>query len=140
VVITNGHYAVPHIAAIPGLFVWEKIYPATITHSKYFHNAQGFSKKRVVVVGSSASGFDLASQLTAVCGLPVYQYQKSVSELAVGSDSNISRMSEIVGVIVGERRVVFKNGEEVENVDAIVFCTGYFYFTTISYLVAPRPH
>jgi cation diffusion facilitator CzcD-associated flavoprotein CzcO len=129
IVVSNGHYAVPYIPNISGLALWENLYPGSITHSKYFRNATGFSNKRVVVVGNSASGLDVASQLTTTCQLPLYRSQKSTSEMSVGvdSDTEIRTMSEIIRVNPFERRVSFQNGVEIEGIDAIVFCTGYFY-------------
>jgi cation diffusion facilitator CzcD-associated flavoprotein CzcO len=129
VVIANGHYAVPHIPDITGLKDWALQFPGSIAHSKYYRNLKGYAGKKVIVVGSSASGLDIASHLTETCQLPVYQSQKSVSELAKGftANPNIRNVVEIAEVIPVERKVKFVDDTEIDGIDAIIFCTGYLY-------------
>lgn len=45
VAIANGHYTVPFIPDIPGIQEWNKQYPGSITHSKYYRKPEDFQAK-----------------------------------------------------------------------------------------------
>lgn len=141
VVVANGHYAVPFIPDIPGLKVWQSQFPESIAHSKYYRTPDRFKDKRVIVVGSSASGLDIASHLTEVCKTPVYQSQKSVSELARGfmDNPNIQTVGQIARLIPDGRKAILIDGTEIDAVDAIIFCTGYFYSFAFLQNLKPSP-
>jgi thioredoxin reductase len=141
VVVANGHYAVPFIPNIPGLGVWASRFPGSIIHSKYYRTPDHYMDKRVIVVGSSASGLDIASHLTEVCSLPVYQSQKSVSDFARGflDNSKIKIVGQIASVIPDQRKVMLMDGTEIEAVDTIVFCTGYLYSFPFFHNLKPSP-
>ncbi|KAF2671426.1 putative flavin dependent monooxygenase [Microthyrium microscopicum] len=129
IVVANGHYFVPCIPSIDGLREWSQKHPGSITHSKYYRSPAQFAGKKVVVVGSHASGLDISQQLTSACQQPVYLSQKSVSEMAAGFKANagIQSIGQIDRVDPGTRQVTLKDGTILDAVDAIIFCTGYFY-------------
>jgi cation diffusion facilitator CzcD-associated flavoprotein CzcO len=79
------------------------------------------------VVGNSASGVDLSAQISTVSQLPVLVCEKDAT-VAVKEEKPWARMvPEIVEFLPEERSVRFNNGEVERDVDAVVFCTGYFY-------------
>lgn len=128
VIVGNGHYDVPKLPDVPGIEAFSKAYPNIITHSKFYRVPEIYAGKKVIIVGNSASGIDIGSQIATVCALPLLQSQKSESYLKVGEGSpSIVEKPEIVEYTIDNRSVRFADGSVELDVDAIVYCTGYFY-------------
>lgn len=128
VIIANGHYDVPKLPSVRGIEAFAAAHPSVITHSKFYRAPEVYANKRVIVVGNSASGIDIGSQIAAVCRLPLLQSQKSESYLKVGDASpSIVEKPEITEYIPSNRSVRFADGSVESEIDAIVYCTGYFY-------------
>ncbi|KAJ5735808.1 uncharacterized protein N7483_000933 [Penicillium malachiteum] len=130
VVVASGHFAVPYIPEISGIEAWDRPYPKAISHSKFYDSAEEFRSKKVIVVGSSASGLDIGAQINQSSKGKVIVSQKSESYLAALVPSDKIIHSEIVSFLTPseyDRAVQFADGHIEKEVDAIVFCTGYFY-------------
>jgi cation diffusion facilitator CzcD-associated flavoprotein CzcO len=56
IVIANGHYSVPYIPSVQGIEAFNAAYPSIIQHSKLYRSPAPFVGKKVIVVGSAASG------------------------------------------------------------------------------------
>ncbi|KAL2220253.1 hypothetical protein M432DRAFT_561066 [Thermoascus aurantiacus ATCC 26904] len=130
VVVANGHYNVPYVPAIEGIEVWSKAYPGAISHSKFYDSPEPFRGKKVIVVGNSASGIDIGAQISEVCEGPLLCSSRSESYLSPGPATDSVECPEIVEFLspsTHERGVRFADGRIEENIDAILFCTGYLY-------------
>ncbi|KAJ0148475.1 Thiol-specific monooxygenase [Colletotrichum tanaceti] len=128
VLVASGHYNDPFIPDIPGLADFDKAHPGSITHSKFYRNAAQYKDKKVIIVGNSASGIDLSAQISAVCALPVIVSEKTVPNAPAEDRSSWAKTTpEIAEFIPDGRRVRFADGAVETGVDAVVFCTGYFY-------------
>ncbi|USW58359.1 Putative flavin monooxygenase, FAD/NAD(P)-binding domain superfamily [Septoria linicola] len=127
VIVANGHYNVPFIPPIPGLGELEKSRPSVI-HSKHFRGRDQYQGKRVVVVGGSVSAADIAFDLASVAESPVHAVNlKRTINVYFGDEAfkhpSIQRhpaISKVCG-----RSVYTEDGTVIENVDAIIFGTGY---------------
>ncbi|OAX85400.1 hypothetical protein ACJ72_00211 [Emergomyces africanus] len=141
VVAASGHYSVPHIPAIDGISEWNAAYPNSISHSKSYSSPAEFRNKKVIVVGNSASGVDIGAQIGTTCRKPLLVSSRSASYFAVGTDDDKKEYPQIIEFLsptTHNRAVRFENGEIEEEVDAVVFCTGYFYsFPFLSSLKPP---
>ncbi|KAI9047313.1 hypothetical protein LZ554_008760 [Drepanopeziza brunnea f. sp. 'monogermtubi'] len=128
VCVANGHYSVPWIPDVPGIKEFHAAYPSIISHSKVYRSPEGFTDKKVVVCGNSASGSDIANQISAVCKKPLLNSTNGPStfQLPVGGIA-IEEMPKIVEYIVGGRAVKFEDGRIEKDIDAIVYATGYLY-------------
>lgn len=129
IVVASGHYSNPFLPEIRGISQWNHDYPGTISHSKSFQRPQDFKDKRVLVVGYSASGYDISAQIASHCISPVIVSVRSDTPFAAMPSSTI-RMPEIVEFLSPahhNRAVKFSNGHIEAGIDAIVFCTGYLY-------------
>jgi thioredoxin reductase len=116
-IVANGHFTVPHVPDIPGIAQWNDRYPGTISHSKYLRRAEEYKGKKVLVVGDSASGTDICAHL-----LPF------VSELLWSSRSPTGiQYPPIARFLPNTAGVTFANGTTSFAIDAVIFCTGYFY-------------
>ena len=77
-----------------------------------------------MVVGNSASGVDIAHQITAVAASPVLQACKSESDLATGlAREKIRTLPPIASFQLEGRTVIFEDGTVEKDVDYILFCT-----------------
>lgn len=59
VIVSTGHYSIPHIPIIQGLSDWNKNLPGSIIHSKSFRSEQIFKDKKVLFIGTGLSGIDI---------------------------------------------------------------------------------
>ncbi|KAF2754790.1 flavin-containing monooxygenase family protein [Pseudovirgaria hyperparasitica] len=128
VVVANGHYNLPYIPDIHGIKNWNRSLPGSISHSKYFRRPDEFAGKKVIIVGNSASGIDIGSQIATVCKGSLIISSRSESYLTPATPmSNKLDLPTISALDPNGRTVIFSNGHIESDVDSIVFCTGYFY-------------
>lgn len=133
VVIAAGHYTVPFIPSTPGLAELSRNFPGSIEHSKAWREPEKYRGKRVVVVGASISGTDISFALAEVAETPLNsvvrgRYHPYFFDWAF-QHPNILRRPPITHITsnreTGERTVYFQDGTKLENVDHIIFGTGY---------------
>lgn len=130
VVAANGHYAVPFIPDIPGLELWNKAYPKSVSHAKLYDSPEDFREKKVVIVGGAASGLDIGAQIGSVTKGRVIVSQRAESYLAASAPSNRivrPQIMEFLPPADHERAVRFEDGHIEDHIDSVLFCTGYFY-------------
>lgn len=127
VVVANGHFNVPYIPSVPGIEDWHRAYPRSICHSKFYRAPEHYAGKKVVVVGNSASGIDIAAQLRTICEKPLILSSRTESFLQPDPSADQIEKPRIVRFEVENRTVVFEDGSREADVDAILYCTGYFY-------------
>lgn len=142
VVVANGHYTVPYVPDIKGIAEWNATYPGAIIHSKSYRKPEDFKEKKVLVVGNSASGLDIATQIGQYCKGPVLLSARSVSAFGTLPPAewreDVDELVHFLPHEEGNRAVRFKSGRTVEDIDSIVFATGYFYtFPFLSTLSPP---
>ncbi|RGP78813.1 dimethylaniline monooxygenase [Fusarium longipes] len=128
VVVANGHYSVPYIPSIEGLEAFEKSRPGSVIHSKHFRGRDLYRSKRVVVVGASVSAADIAFDLVDVAQRPVYAMTIGHSPNGYFGDEafkhpHIQNHRSINKVV--NRTIHLENGDTINNVDHIIFGTGY---------------
>ncbi|GAB7348021.1 hypothetical protein MBLNU459_g6061t1 [Dothideomycetes sp. NU459] len=132
VVVASGHFSVPYVPQIDGLEEFEKLRPGSVLHSKMYRGREAHQGKRVVVVGGSVSAADITTDLLGVAQSPVYAVVNGRTinvYFGEGAFNNpgVSRKPSIARITTenGERTVHFIDGTHVENVDEIIFGTGY---------------
>lgn len=124
VVVANGHFNVPFIPDVEGLEEWSKKDPSSITHARYFVRDTDYKDKNVLVIGNKSSGSDISMQLS-VSAKKVFV---SSSEKEAIDNHNVTH----IGIV---KKYDYENGRSVETVDgdiinsidAVIFCTGYLY-------------
>ncbi|KAI9674610.1 MAG: hypothetical protein M1829_003692 [Trizodia sp. TS-e1964] len=127
IVIASGHFAVPYIPDAKGIASWNLAYPGVISHSKCFVKPSKFKDKKVLVVGNSASGVDIGTQIGRFCLRPLLISQKSPSHFLIDPAIGHEEVPPISEFIISHRAIRFEDGRVETEIDAIVFCTGYFY-------------
>jgi cation diffusion facilitator CzcD-associated flavoprotein CzcO len=127
VVVANGHFNIPYIPPVEGMEDWHRAYPGAITHSKFYRKPEHFTGQKVIIVGNSASGIDIGAQIRSQCQKPLIASTKSQSYLQTEPPPDQFDKPPISKYIVEGRTVVFSDGSAEEGVDAVLYCTGYFY-------------
>ncbi|KAJ5995629.1 hypothetical protein N7481_002606 [Penicillium waksmanii] len=144
IVVASGHFTVPYLPDIQGIDPWDKAYPGIISHSKFYDTPETFRDKKVVVVGNSASGLDIGAQINEVSKGSILVSQRSESYMAASAPGDKIICPEIVEFLspgTHNRAIRFADGRVEDEVDAVVFCTGYFYsYPFLSSLTPPGHH
>ncbi|KAK3654178.1 monooxygenase [Elasticomyces elasticus] len=138
VIVGNGHFNIPYMPQVRGIEEWSKAYPGSITHSKFYRTPEQYAGKKVIVVGNSASGIDIGHQIEQSCKSPLLLSSKSESFLVNAASSTKVDKPPIAEYVIEDRSVRFEDGTTETDVDAVLYCTGYFYsFPFLSTLDPP---
>ena len=121
VAVCNGHFSEPRVPQMPGLAE----FPGAALHSHNYRRPDALAGKRVVVLGSSVSGGDLSSELAQVAEVFFSGRLFEQRPPLAGQAGPIKRCPPIEHFVGSD--VVLTNGERIREVDAILFCTGYWY-------------
>lgn len=127
VVIANGHYATPSTPGIKNIEEFHQAYPFIISHSKQYRTPDPFKDKKVIVVGNGPSGIDIALQINGVCRRPALLSVREPTPADRLEHTGCREVPEIVEFLTVQRGVRFADGTVESDIDAIVFCTGFFY-------------
>ncbi|GAA5917339.1 hypothetical protein JCM5296_001296 [Sporobolomyces johnsonii] len=141
VMISNGHYSVPYVPWVEGLSSWK----GELSHARWYRDAKAFEDKTVLVIGNSASGYDVTRELamsihsrresgTDPTTLPkVYQSARSPPVIGIPFDApDAPEWAKEIAVFPPVRKVEgkvieFEDGRTLEDVDTIIYCTGYYF-------------
>ncbi|KAH7129078.1 hypothetical protein EDB81DRAFT_871743 [Dactylonectria macrodidyma] len=128
-VVATGHYSVPWFPEIPGLVEFDKKFPGTILHSKHFRSGEVFKGKKVVVLGASVSSHEIVHEILAFAESPVYASIRGDPLPAFGwapyTHPKISIKKGIARFDAETRRIHFSDGSHLDDIDHVIFGTGY---------------
>ena len=120
VVVASGHFSTPNMPHYPGY----ETFGGTLMHAHDFRDAVQFADRDVIVIGSSYSAEDIASQLwkyrarSVVCtsrsGPMGFDWPEGITEKPI--------LTHVEG-----RTVHFADGTAADA-DAIISCTGYLHY------------
>ncbi|CAF4820177.1 unnamed protein product [Rotaria sp. Silwood1] len=121
VIVAIGHYHMPNMTNIDGV----NQFPGRVLHSHDFRGADEFTGLNLLIIGGSESAEDIALQC--------YKFgARSVTISSRHEPVGLKWPDEIKDapmlVRMKERTAHFKNGSSVDNIDAIIFCTGYRHY------------
>ncbi|GAV53219.1 hypothetical protein ZYGR_0AI05030 [Zygosaccharomyces rouxii] len=119
VVVANGHYDRSYLPDTPGLQDW--LDHGAAIHSRDFVNCGIGRGKNVVVIGKGSSGSDILNQVWTVAN-KVYL---SVSNVEPNELATV--VPKIKQVDWSQRSVELVNGEKLENIDLLIYSTGYLF-------------
>lgn len=123
-VVCNGHYSQPRVPHVEG----EGRFPGLVMHSHSYRRGESFAGQRVVVVGASASGEDIAREV-AETAREVYLSARSWQNPEWATDTNpIGRLSNtwrrpMIRELREDGSAVFTSGDSVADVDTVLYCT-----------------
>lgn len=127
VIVSSGSYDSPYIPDKEGLSAWNEKYPDSISHSKQYRHPRQFKdvKGEIIVVGNSASGSDISYQIATELNRRLYKSARSKALLPDHVSSNLIVVPDIERLDPETKSVHFVDGTVVENVDKILFATGF---------------
>ncbi|KAK5651257.1 hypothetical protein OQA88_12665 [Cercophora sp. LCS_1] len=128
-VVATGHYNVPWIPEVEGIVEYDRRWPGRVVHSKHFRSGEGFRGKKVVVVGGSVSAHEIVHEVLPFAQHPVYASLRGDPIPSFGWAPFIHPYIEVKKQIKrldpATGNVHFVDGTVLENVDHIVYATGY---------------
>ncbi|TKW57271.1 Thiol-specific monooxygenase [Colletotrichum tanaceti] len=125
VVLANGHYSVPYVPHVKGLDEYIKKFPGRVVHSKTYRTPEPFTGKKIVTIGNSASGHDVTEELVKTARTPVFQSRRSKSRWDADEPPPGIEWKPIIKEYHLDGRIVFEDGSHLEDVDHVIYCTGY---------------
>ncbi|KAK4950278.1 monooxygenase [Elasticomyces elasticus] len=126
VVVALGVYHEPHVPKQYNVDEWCQAYPGSIIQAVDFCRPEHFRNKTVLVVGNSASGWDISLQLKDVAKMVVVSSGRWKAGDTLSAPTHIG-VKGIQSWDVSSRSVTFTDGRTAYGVDNIILCTGYVY-------------
>ncbi|KAI1287869.1 Senecionine N-oxygenase [Halotydeus destructor] len=121
--VCNGRYSVPNIP--DGRLISDlDTFKGETLHTHDYRISEPYRGKRVVVLGAGPSGIDIAVEVADVA-----QQVYLCHQLPSAFPDLPGNMTQILSTIVAcdEDKVIMKSGDVLENIDCIIFATGYLY-------------
>ncbi|KAJ8932109.1 hypothetical protein NQ314_014890 [Rhamnusium bicolor] len=115
VLVCVGKYSVPKSPRIQGMDKFK----GTIIHSHAFRKPDPFKNRKVLIVGAGPSGIDISRIVSEV-----FISIRSENSAVIKPSDTVSVKTDIKEI--EENSVIFKDNSK-ENIDDIIFCTGYQY-------------
>lgn len=127
VCICNGHYSSPSTPKINGI----EHFKGRIMHSIEYDDPEQFKDQSVLCIGGRASGADLAREISCYAK-KVYLSDSTCNMLDDGIPitlDNVSWVTKTISVGKDDGSIHFEKPciEYPDDIDAIIFCTGYDY-------------
>jgi len=118
VIVASGHYTRPNMPEFEGF----STFPGTILHSHDFRDARRFANMNVLVIGVGYSGEDISSQCWKFGAKSI-----TISYKLKIYDFNWPKNIELRPLLtkMDGKTAHFIDGSVKEDIDAIIFCTGY---------------
>jgi len=118
VVVCSGHFSSPMLPHYDGM----ERFPGRILHSHDFRDAQEFTGRNVLVIGSSYSAEDIALQCKKYGAATVTVSYRTAAMGFKWPDGirEVPQLTKLEG-----KTAHFKDGDKAEDIDAIILCTGY---------------
>lgn len=108
-----------------GLTQYLDLFPDRVVHSKIYRTPQVYRKKKVLVIGNSSSGHDIAAELTTTAHLPVYQSRRSPSRWDGPEPPPGIEWRPVIREYLPSGRIVFEDDTYLDDIDLVIYCTGY---------------
>ncbi|CAF3082778.1 unnamed protein product [Rotaria sp. Silwood2] len=118
VIVAIGHYHVPNMINIDGV----NQFPGRVLHSHEFRGADEFVNLNLLLIGSSFSVDDIAMQCYKF-GARSVTISARFRPLGYKWPKEIKEVPEFIRM--DGQKAHFKDGSSIDNIDAIIFCTGY---------------
>ena len=132
VMVCNGHYSEPSIPDLPGI----ESFDGLIMHSHDYRTPQAFEGKTVAVLGAAASGSDIGLEIASVAKRLYLCHNNPLIPSKL--PENFSQRKGIEA-IVGKNCLRLADQSCIEDVEVLLFCTGYHYsFPFLDSKICPR--
>jgi trimethylamine monooxygenase len=119
VICCTGHFSTPNVPHFPGM----DAFPGRILHAHDFRSAEEFAGKNILIIGTSYSAEDIASQCYKY-GVKSVTCSWRTAPMGFNWPDNFKTVALLEKIIPGTNTCVFKD-ENTADIDAIILCTGY---------------
>ena len=126
VVVANGHYSVPFVPNVKGITEFQQAHPNVILHSKQYRSPKAYRDRTVMVVGNGPSGIDIAYQIRPY-SKETYISVRNPTHPEKLAHTGCTEVPEIVEFLPQVSGVRFKDGTTMENLDMVMYCTGFLF-------------
>jgi thioredoxin reductase len=131
VVVCNGHYSAPRLPTYEG----QDSFAGLQLHSHNYRRPDAFVGQNLVVVGAAFSGSDISQELLDHGAGAVYLSGRNWEDLAARSvdsaDSEgtrqVIKVADVKRLVPGTKSVEFVDGRVIDDVDVVMYATGYLY-------------
>lgn len=100
-------------------------FPGRVVHSKFYRSPWIYANKKILVIGNSASGHDIAVDLLQAVQLPLHQSRRSRGRLDGDGPPPGIKWETVIKEYRLDGTIAFEDGSELKDVDHIIYCTGY---------------
>ncbi|KAL7033241.1 hypothetical protein ACKWTF_007513 [Chironomus riparius] len=118
ILVCTGHFNVPHIPKFEG----QKTFRGRQIHSHQYRVPKTFHNERVLVIGGSSSGTDLAREISNDANLVLWSHHLKEHVDLKAIKNNVTQKPDISRLT--ENGVFFKDGT-FEMITTVLYCTGY---------------
>lgn len=118
VVVAIGHYHVANMINIEGV----NTFPGRVLHSHDFRGADEFVDLNLLIIGGNVSAEDIALQCYKF-GARSITISARREPIGLKWPDNVKETPILIRM--EGRKAHFKDGSTADNIDAIIFCTGY---------------
>ncbi|KAF2170492.1 hypothetical protein M409DRAFT_64211 [Zasmidium cellare ATCC 36951] len=127
VILANGHYGVPYIPQVTGLEAFISKYPKRVEHSKAWRTTKAYRDERVLIIGNSASGYDITQHLLKSPDTvkPIYLSRRSKRGWDDGDPPDGLVYKPVIKEYKKDGTILFEDGSSLKHIDKVIYCTGY---------------
>ena len=102
-------------------------FPGRVEHSKTYRTPRAYTDQRVLLIGNSASGHDIATMVlkSGLAQSPLYVSRHSRSRWDGDYPPEGVVWKPVISEYKRDGTIVFTDGSTLRNVDKVVYCTGY---------------
>ncbi|GMH86861.1 hypothetical protein TrST_g12252 [Triparma strigata] len=122
VICCTGHFSTPNVPSFPGM----ESFCGRIMHAHDFRAAEEFKDKDILVIGTSYSAEDIASQCYKY-GVKSVTCSYRTAPMGFHWPDNFKTVPLLTKIDPNSKTCHFKDGTSAE-VDAIILCTGYQHY------------
>lgn len=108
-----------------GLDAYIEKFPSRVVHSKLYRTPALYANKKVLLIGNSASGHDLTTEIVSTAHLPVYQSRRSRSRWDGNEPPDGIEWKPIIKEYKLDGGIIFEDDTYMDDIDTVIYCTGY---------------
>ncbi|KAI1306734.1 Flavin-containing monooxygenase FMO GS-OX3 [Halotydeus destructor] len=121
--VCNGRFTVPNMPD-DGVIKNLSQFKGEVLHTHDYRKPEPYTGKRVIVLGVGPSGMDIGAEVSTVAQ-HVYMCQRALRGPG-GTRGNVTQVGSTIVECDGNRAIL-ENGDVLEDIDCIIFATGYLY-------------
>lgn len=112
-----------------GLEEYLQLFPGRVQHSKSYRSPRTYKDQKVLLIGNSSSGHDIAEELRHASSQgpawPIYQSRRSRSRFDGDSPPEGIEWRPVIKEFLPTGRIVFEDDTYLDDIDIVLYCTGY---------------